>query len=74
MCLAGRRVPIIGRVCMQLSTVDVTGLDAVKPGDLIHLLGGDGPGAITADDLALWWGTIPYEVFCLLGLNPRQYL
>jgi alanine racemase len=74
MCLAGRRVPILGRVCMQLSTVDVTGLDAVKPGDLIHLLGGDGPGAITADDLALWWGTIPYEVFCLLGLNPRQYL
>ncbi|MHC1788819.1 alanine racemase [Solidesulfovibrio sp.] len=74
MCLSGRRVPILGRVCMQLTAVDVTGLDAVGPGDLIHLLGGDGPGAISADDLALWWGTIPYEVFCLLGLNPREYL
>ena len=74
LCLAGRRVPILGRVCMQLTAVDVTGFDAVKPGDQIHLLGGDGPGAITADALALWWGTIPYEVFCLLGLNPRQYV
>ncbi|KHK01231.1 alanine racemase [Desulfovibrio sp. TomC] len=74
MCLAGRRVPILGRVCMQLTAVDVTGLDVVTPGDQIHLLGGDGPGAITADELALWWGTIPYEVFCLLGLNPRQYV
>lgn len=72
MCLAGRRVPILGRVCMQLSAVDATGLD-VAPGDVIHLLGGEGPGAITADDLATWWETIPYEVFCLFGLNPREY-
>ncbi|MFP5258632.1 MAG: alanine racemase [Acidobacteriota bacterium] len=74
MCLAGRRVPILGRVCMQLTAVDVTGLDAVRPGDPIHLLGGDGPAAVTADELALWWGTIPYEVFCLLGLSPREYV
>lgn len=74
MCLAGRRVPILGRVCMQLTAVDVTGLPAVHPGDVIHLLGGDGPGAVSADELALWWGTIPYEVFCLLGLNPREYV
>jgi alanine racemase len=74
MCLAGRRVPILGRVCMQLTAVDVTGLTAVRPGDVIHLLGGEGPGAVTADDLALWWGTISYEVFCLLGLNPREYV
>jgi alanine racemase len=73
MCLTGRRVPILGRVCMQLTAVDVTGLDP-KPGDAIHLLGGEGSAAISADDLAVWWGTISYEVFCLLGLNPRQYL
>lgn len=72
MCLSGRRVPILGRVCMQLTAVDVSGLEPA-PGDLIHLLGGDGPGAVTADDLALWWETIPYEVFCLFGLNPREY-
>ncbi|WP_300155603.1 alanine racemase [Solidesulfovibrio sp.] len=73
MCLSGRRVPILGRVCMQLTAVDVSGLDPA-PGDPIHLLGGDGPGAVSADDLALWWDTIPYEVFCLFGLNPREYV
>jgi alanine racemase len=73
MCLAGRRVPIVGRVCMQLTPVDVTGIE-VAPGDVIHLLGGEGPGMVTADDLAAWWGTIPYEVFCLFGLNPREYV
>lgn len=72
MCLGGRRVPILGRVCMQLTAVDVSGLEP-KPGDSIHLLGGEGPGTITADELAVWWGTIPYEVFCLFGLNPREY-
>ncbi|MYL82025.1 alanine racemase [Desulfovibrio aerotolerans] len=74
MCLAGRRVPILGRVCMQLTAVDVTGLADVRPGDVIHLLGGDGPGTVAPDDLASWWGTIAYEVFCLLGLNPREYV
>ncbi len=74
MWIAGRRVPIVGRVCMQLTAVDVSAVDAVSPGDAIHLLGGQGPEAITANDLAAWWGTIPYEVFCLFGLNPREYL
>jgi alanine racemase len=72
MCLAGHRVPIVGRVCMQLTAVDVTGVE-VAPGAEIHLLGGEGPGAISADELAVWWETIPYEVFCLFGLNPREF-
>jgi len=74
MWLSGRRVPILGRVCMQLTAVDVSGLPDVAPGDEIYLLGGQGAEAITADDLAEWWGTIPYEVFCLFGLNPHEYL
>lgn len=73
MCLAGKRTPIVGRVCMQLTAVDATGLDCA-PGDAIHLLGGEGPEAVTANDLAGWWGTIPYEVLCLFGLNPREYV
>lgn len=74
MCVKGQRVPILGRVCMQLTAVDVSAVPAVAPGDLIHLLGGEGPGTITASDLADWWGTISYEVFCLFGLNPREYV
>ena len=73
MWLRGRRVPILGRVCMQMTAVDITGIDDVAQGDVIHLLGGEGKNAISANDVAEWWGTIPYEVFCLFGLNPRDY-
>ncbi|SKA83535.1 alanine racemase [Paucidesulfovibrio gracilis DSM 16080] len=77
MCLNGTRVPIAGRVCMQLTAVDVTDLaesgHGVQVGDQVHLLGGRGPGKITPEELADWWGTITYEVFCLLGLNPKEY-
>ena len=74
MCLHGRRVPVLGRVCMQMTAVDVTGLGPVRPGQDIWLLGGEGGGNITPEDLAGWWGTITYEVFCLLGLNARRYV
>ena len=66
------QVPILGRVCMQMTAVDVTGLK-VSPGQRVHLLGGTGDGAVSPSELAGWWGTIPYEVFCILGLNPREY-
>ena len=56
----GERAPIVGRVSMNLTTVDVTGIDGVKAGDEVVLLG-DG---ITADDHARIAGTIAYEVLC----------
>jgi alanine racemase len=71
MNLAGTRVPILGRVCMQMTAVDVTGLQC-GAGDEVFLLGGPGPGTVSAEDLAAWWGTITYEIFCLLGQNPRE--
>jgi alanine racemase len=72
--IRARRAPILGRVCMQLSVVDVTHIPEAKPGDEAWLLGGPGPDAITPEELAGWWGTIPYEVFCMLGLNKKSYL
>ena len=78
MNIKGYRVPIRGRVCMQMTAVDVTELMGeglgVVPGDEAFLLGGPGPGTITPEDLAGWWGTISYEVFCLLGMNQREYI
>jgi alanine racemase len=74
MLLGDVRVPICGRVCMQLTAVDVSEAPQAKPGDEILLLGGQGDNAITPDELAEWWGTISYEVLCLLGLNPREYV
>ena len=78
MCLHGKRVPIVGRVCMQLTAVDITALVRegvqVDVGDDIYLLGGEGEGRISPEELAGWWDTITYEVFCLLGLNPKEYI
>ncbi|MUM77797.1 alanine racemase [Pseudodesulfovibrio sp. F-1] len=78
MNIKGHRVPILGRVCMQMTVVDVSRLvgeegPGVRPGDRAWLLGGPGPGTIAPEELADWWDTIPYEVFCLLGMNPRSH-
>jgi alanine racemase len=72
MLVHGRRAPILGRVCMQLTAVDVTDIPGVEAGEDAVLLGGVGENAILPEDLAAWWGTIPYEVFCLLGMNRRE--
>lgn len=74
MLIGGKRVPQIGRVCMQLCACDVSDVPDARPGDWAVLLGGSGPLAISAEELASWWGTISYEVFCLLGMNRRVYV
>jgi len=74
MLLRGQRARILGRVCMQMTAVDVTDIPGVAPGGMAVLLGSDGQASIAPEDLSSWWGTIPYEVFCLLGMNPRQYI
>ena len=74
MLIHGRRVPVLGRVCMQLTAVDLGDVPQAAVGDEVFMLGGDGPAPILADELAAWWGTITYEVFCLLGQNPREYV
>ena len=58
--IRGRRAPIVGRVSMNLTTVDVSGIEAVAVGDEVLLLG-DG---VTADDHARLAGTIAYEILC----------
>jgi len=68
----GCRVPIRGRVCMNMCMVDVTGIDGVKAGDEAVLLGSQGEETITADDIAKEMGSISYEVLCLLGNNNNR--
>jgi alanine racemase len=74
MHLRGARVPVVGRVCMQLTAIDVSHVPAARPGDTAWLLGGEGEEPIRGEELAEWWQTIPYEVFCLLGMNKREYV
>lgn len=72
MCVNGTRVPVIGRVAMQMTCVDLTDLPVPPvPGDIAYVLGGPG-NAVTAQDIATWWDTIPYEVTCLLGKNKTE--
>lgn len=66
--IQGRRCPVIGRVTMDQVMVDITDLKG-DPGQEAILLGGSGPQAIEAQELAQWMETIPYEVFT--GLSPR---
>jgi alanine racemase len=70
----GRRAPIRGRVCMNLTMVDVTGIPEVKEGDRAVLLGQDQGDRLRSEDLAAWAQTISYEIYCALGTaNVRNY-
>ena len=71
--LHGRRAPVVGRISMNLTLIDVTDLEGVRMGDEAVLLGRQGSEEITADEVAGWMETINYEVLCLFGnLNQRQ--
>ncbi len=71
----GRRAPIRGRVCMNLTMVEVSHLPDLAPGEPVTLLGEDGGDRLTADDLAAWAETISYEIYCALGsANPRRFV
>ena len=77
MLVRGSRAPVIGRVCMDLTLLDVTHIPEVKIGDPVIIMGGQGKERITVFDLAHWMDTITYEVFCLLGgshTGNREYI
>ena len=63
--IEGHRAPVVGRVSMNLTTVDVTTIPDVTTGSEVVLLG-DG---VTAEDHARWCGTIAYEILCGLKGN-----
>lgn len=63
-----QRHPVIGRVCMDQTMVNI-GLGTAYNGDTVTLIGRDGGKCITAQDVADWAGTIPYEV--LTNINTR---
>jgi alanine racemase len=71
----GRRAPVVGRVSMDLATVDVTGIPGVELGDEVVLLGRQGDELITAEELAGRAGTLAYDILCAAGHRvPRTYV
>jgi alanine racemase len=68
----GRRAPLVGRVCMDQSMIDVTHIPNVRVGDEVALIGRQGDEAITVEDVAQRIGTISYEVVsAILPRVPR---
>lgn len=75
MLVHGQRCPIVGRISMDLTTVDVTEVPRVHVGDEVVVLGRQGEAELTADDLAEAAGTLAYEVLCNLSNRvPRVHL
>jgi alanine racemase len=71
----GRRVPIVGTVCMDMLMVDLTDVPSAGVGDEIVLIGRMGEAEISLDEVAAWAGTISYEVLCGISKRvPRQYV
>lgn len=66
------RAPVVGRVSMCLTTVDVTDIPAVQADDEVVLLGRQGDQEITATEIAAKTDTINYEIFCNFGGNRRK--
>lgn len=76
--IAGKRAPIVGRVCMDQFMVDVTDIvreHPLSPGDKAVFLGCQGEECITAEEIATQAETVHYELLCHLGSRlPRNYI
>ncbi len=70
--IKGRRAPVVGRVCMDQSMIDVTDIPGVRRGDEVVLIGRQGGSRISAEEVAERLGTINYEVVSeILARVPR---
>ena len=65
--IGGHRAPIIGRICMDQTIVDVTGIPRIQPGDTAVIIGTDRGEEITAGQIAEQCGTITNEILSRLG-------
>lgn len=73
--LNGKRVPQVGRICMDMCMVDVTDVPEAKVGDVVTIFGEDRGSTIAVESLSNALGTIPYEVLCSINKRiPRIYL
>jgi len=70
--IGGQRAPIVGRISMDQTVVDVTGIPGVVAGDEVILLGRQGAESITAEEHARWAGTIPWEIFTSIAARVKR--
>jgi alanine racemase len=70
----GRRAPVVGAVCMDLTMVDVTDIEGVQLGDEVVVWGRQNGAEITVAEVADWQGSISYEVLTRLGKRVPRVL
>jgi alanine racemase len=71
----GRRVPLVGTISMDLTTLDVTDVPGVQLGDIVTLYGKDGTDSLVVSDVAREIGTVTSDLLCALGRRvPRYYV
>lgn len=70
----GRAAPIVGRICMDQTMVDVTDAEDVKCGDIAVIIGKSKGAEITAYDIAEQTGTITNEILSRMGSRPERFL
>jgi alanine racemase len=71
----GRRVPLVGTISMDLTTLDVTDVADAELGDIITVYGSDGKSSIEVSDVAREVGTVTSDLLCALGRRvPKYYL
>jgi alanine racemase len=75
MLVAGRRAPIVGRVTMDLTMIDLTDHVGIEPGEEVVLFGAQNGNNLPVEEVAGWSGTLSYEVLCTIGKRvSRIYL
>ncbi|AFH59683.1 alanine racemase [Paenibacillus caseinilyticus] len=73
--IRGRRVPIVGRICMDQCMMNVTPLADISSEEEVVILGRQGSETISAEEHAQWLGTVNYEVVCMISHRvPRMYI
>jgi alanine racemase len=72
MLVDGRFAPVVGRVSMDLTVIDLTDIPGARSGDEVIVLDSDPLSPVSAYRLAEWAGTIAYEVFCRIGARVKR--
>ncbi len=73
--LRGRRVPLVGTISMDLTTLDATDVPGAEIGDIVTIYGQDGNAAIQVSDVAPEIGTVTSDLLCALGRRvPKFYV
>ncbi|MGD2175609.1 MAG: alanine racemase, partial [Candidatus Brocadiaceae bacterium] len=68
----GKRAPVVGRVCMDQTLIDVTDIPGARPGDEAVVYGRQGGSVITVEEMAARVERIPYELTCSVGPRVRR--